>query len=198
MWMRHLIICMSMTVTSIAWASSPEDGADPILDPVNDGAGRQKRHMPPSASGSGFSIGGQLGLYGGSTTSVRTDSQTKLSSGWHPSFGLNLGYRAHGVIELNLSADIGLGKAYDQENPDGTNTIDWLLAPSLLIHWFERWPVSSYAGIGGLLGRLGGHGDSDAQTIVGRIACSVLRGVLTFIAPYSSKLEVHWHTIAMP
>ena len=84
MWIRRLIICISMAVTSFTWASPPEDGLDPILDPVNDGAGRQKRHVPPSANGSGFSIGGQLGLYGGSTTSVRTNTQTKLSSGGTP------------------------------------------------------------------------------------------------------------------
>ncbi len=172
---------MLLSVWPATAAPIKPDSFDPLLDRAP-GEGPAPRYAAPRGAGSGFTVSGHAGIYAGSVKSYLTEELSTLLEGARPSFGFGLGVRLDSPIELGLDLDLGLGSTFAPETGVNIASLDILIEPRVLAHWYESWPAGAYAGIGALavLFDIGEAGISQAG-----VGPSILLGILRRAGPHS-------------
>ena len=148
--MRTLLLMIGFMLAGVGPAAANDsDAFDPMLDDVP-GEGPANRYSDPRGPGTGFMVSGHGGIYGGSVKSYLTDQLSTLLEGVRPNVGFGLGVRLDSPFELGLNIDLGFGKTFEAQTGGEIPSIDVLIEPRLLTHWYESWPLGVYAGCGAL------------------------------------------------
>jgi hypothetical protein len=148
--MRMLLFMVGFILVGVGSATANDsDTFDPLLDDAP-GEGPSHRYNRPSGPGTGFTISGHGGIYGGSVKSYLTDQLSTLLEGVRPNVGFGFGARLDSPLELGVNIDLGFGKTFEAQTGGETPSIDLLIEPRLLAHWYESWPAGAYAGLGAL------------------------------------------------
>ena len=127
------------------------DEEDPILDA---GPPDNKRLDTTDPAPTGLIVRSSGTIYFGDVHSYLLPEESRLLSGARPGLGFGLGTRLGNRFELAVDVNLGLGKTFEIDKPQGKSAFDVLLDPRVQIHFLENRPWSLYTGMGVLLSLL--------------------------------------------